>query len=137
MTISNSSRTAVGKTDSGVPVKRVLIVDDLTASADTLRLILEMDGYEVAVARDGEAAIGLAAEFRPDVAILDIGLPRMNGYELAGRLRAQTQSRHARLIAFTGYGDEASQCRTKAAGFDHHVVKPANIEHLLALVAAD
>ncbi|MEO7941339.1 MAG: response regulator [Burkholderiaceae bacterium] len=117
--------------------KKVLIVDDLAESAETLQLILEMDGYVVEVAREGQIAIKLAADFRPDVIILDIGMPGMDGYEVARRLRAQPQSRAARLLALTGYGDVDSRSRTRAAGFDHHVVKPADIDQLIALVAAD
>ncbi len=119
------------------PHKKVLIVDDLAASAETLQMILEMEGHVVEVAREGRAAITLATGFAPDVVILDIGLPGMDGYEVARHLRTQPLLRHTRLIALTGYGDAESQRRTSAAGFDHHVVKPADIDALLALVAAN
>ncbi|MBC7603036.1 MAG: response regulator [Ramlibacter sp.] len=114
---------------------RILVVDDLAASADTLMMLLEMEGYEVRVANEGMSALKIAQEFRPDAVLLDIGLPGMNGFEVANRLRGQPESREALLIALTGYGEAESRSRSEAAGFDFHMVKPADVNQLLSLLA--
>jgi signal transduction histidine kinase/DNA-binding response OmpR family regulator len=114
---------------------RVLVVDDLPASAETLMMLLQMEGFEVRTAHEGMAAIEIAQEFQPDVVLLDIGLPGMNGFEVANRLRAQPQLRDALLIALTGYGEAESRSRSVQAGFDFHMVKPADVNQLLALLA--
>ncbi|MES2512127.1 MAG: response regulator [Pseudomonadota bacterium] len=114
--------------------RRVMVVDDLAASADTLQVLLEMEGFDVRVANDGVAALELARQFRPEVVILDIGLPGMDGFEVARRLREQPESKHTVLIALTGYGEAESRLRSRQAGFDHHIVKPADIDELLCLV---
>ncbi|MGQ5461239.1 response regulator [Ramlibacter sp. MAHUQ-53] len=115
--------------------RRVLVVDDLPASAETLTLLLEMEGFEVRVAHEGPAALALACEFRPDVVLLDIGLPGMNGFEVAGHLRAQEATRDAVLVALTGYGEAESRTRSAQAGFDRHLVKPADVDELLAMLS--
>ena len=112
---------------------RVLIVDDNVDAAETLHEFLALQGYETAVAHDGLAGLDRAATFAPDVCVLDIGLPVMDGYELAGRLRAQLGA-GARLIAATGYGQDSDRARTKEAGFDHHLVKPIVLDTLIALL---
>jgi CheY-like chemotaxis protein len=114
---------------------RILVVDDLAASAETLMTLLEMEGFEVRVAHEGQAALGLAREFRPDVVLLDIGLPGMNGFEVAHGLRNQPESRDALLIALTGYGEAESRTRSAQAGFDFHMVKPADVNLLLEMLA--
>ncbi len=114
--------------------RKVMVVDDLAASADTLQVLLEMEGFEVRVANDGPAALDLARQFCPEVVVLDIGLPGMDGFEVARRLRDLPESRDAVLIALTGYGEAESRARSRQAGFDHHVVKPADINELLLLV---
>jgi signal transduction histidine kinase len=114
---------------------RILVVDDLAASAETLTMLLEMEGFEVKTAHEGMAALKLAEEFRPDVVLLDIGLPGMNGFEVAHRLRNQPQSRNALLIALTGYGEAESRTRSVQAGFDFYMVKPADVNQLLGLLA--
>ncbi len=114
---------------------RVLVVDDLAASAETLAALLEMEGFEVRMAHDGPAALALAREFRPEVVLLDIGLPGMNGFEVAHGLRAQAESRDALLVALTGYGEAESRQRSAQAGFDFHMVKPADVNLLLAMLA--
>jgi signal transduction histidine kinase/DNA-binding response OmpR family regulator len=114
---------------------RILVVDDLAASAETLTMLLEMEGFEVKTAHEGMSALKLAEEFRPDVVLLDIGLPGMNGFEVAHRLRNQPQSRDALLIALTGYGEAESRSRAVQAGFDFHMVKPADVNQLLGLLA--
>jgi signal transduction histidine kinase/DNA-binding response OmpR family regulator len=115
--------------------RKVLVVDDLSASAETLKVLLEMEGYEVRVAFEGAMALELAQEFLPDVVILDIGLPGMDGFEVARRLRKILELQHALLIALTGYGEAESRLRSQEAGFDHHVVKPADIDFLLSIVS--
>jgi len=114
---------------------RILVVDDLAASAETLMTLLEMEGFEVKVASEGMAALKIAEHFRPDVVLLDIGLPGMNGFEVAHRLRLQPESRDALLIALTGYGEAESRSRSAKAGFDFHMVKPADVNLLLTMLA--
>ncbi|WP_370530009.1 hybrid sensor histidine kinase/response regulator [Ramlibacter pinisoli] len=114
---------------------RILVVDDLMASAETLMTLLEMEGFEVKVANEGVAALRIAEDFRPDVVLLDIGLPGMNGFEVAHKLRNQPASRDALLIALTGYGEAESRTRSAEAGFDFHMVKPADVNLLLSMIA--
>jgi Signal transduction histidine kinase len=128
-------------TDSGKPVTRpdaparILVVDDLAASAETLMTLLEMEGFVVKTASEGMTALKIAKDFRPDVVLLDIGLPGMNGFEVAHQLRALPQSRDALLIALTGYGEAESRSRSVQAGFDFHMVKPADVNLLLSMLA--
>ena len=114
---------------------RILVVDDLMASAETLMTLLEMEGFEVKVANEGHSALKIAQDFRPDVVLLDIGLPGMNGFEVAHQLRSQPSSRDALLIALTGYGEAESRTRSAQAGFDFHMVKPADLNLLLSMIA--
>ena len=114
---------------------RVLVVDDLAASAETLMTLLELEGFDVRIASEGRSALEIAAQFRPDAVLLDIGLPGMNGFEVAHRLRAQPESRDALLIALTGYGEAESRSRSAQAGFDVHMVKPADVNLLLTMLA--
>ncbi|WP_298926497.1 response regulator [uncultured Ramlibacter sp.] len=114
---------------------RILVVDDLAASAETLMTLLEMEGFEVRIASEGMAALRIAEEFHPEVVLLDIGLPGMNGFEVAHRLRKQPASRDALLIALTGYGEAESRNRSAEAGFDFHMVKPADVNLLLSMLA--
>ena len=97
--------------------------------------LLEMEGFEVRIASEGMAALKIAEQFRPDVVLLDIGLPGMNGFEVAHRLRTQPESRDALLIALTGYGEAESRSRSAQAGFDFHMVKPADVNLLLSMLA--
>jgi CheY-like chemotaxis protein len=115
---------------------RMLLVDDL---ADTRRIfgrLLEILGYQVGTARDGPSTLEAALEFRPDVVLLDIGLPGMNGYEVAQRMRQEPGLQKPVLIAVTGYGQESDRQRSREAGFDHHLVKPPDIDALRQLFAA-
>jgi CheY-like chemotaxis protein len=115
--------------------RRVLVVDDNHDARDSLGDLLVLSGHEVRVARSGPQAIELAREFRPDVALLDIGLPGMSGYELAGRLRAEPFGPTLLLVALTGYGQDEDRRRTREAGFDHHLTKPADLRQLAGLLA--
>jgi signal transduction histidine kinase len=114
---------------------RILVVDDLMASAETLMMLLEMEGFEVKVANEGMAAIRIAEDFKPDVVLLDIGLPGMNGFEVAHQLRSLPSARDALLIALTGYGEAESRSRSAKAGFDFHMVKPADVNLLLSMIS--
>jgi PAS domain S-box-containing protein len=110
--------------------RRVLIVDDNDDAAVTMQLLLTTLGHETSVARTGLEALERAPEFRPDVVLLDIGLPGLDGYEVARRLRAQDAERMVRLVAVTGWGQPADRARAQEAGFDVHLVKPVGTEEL-------
>jgi signal transduction histidine kinase len=114
--------------------RRVLIADDNADALMTMAALLEMEGYEVHTAADGQQALARAEALHPEVAILDIGMPHLNGHEVATRIRASAWGRGMRLIALTGWGQAEDQERARAAGFDHHCTKPVDIERLLELV---
>ncbi len=116
-------------------VRRVLVVDDNVDGAQSLCMLLSLDGHEVRVAHTGEAALEVAAQFLPEVIVLDIGLPGMSGYDVARHLRGRRESARVLLIALTGYGGPEITARVKAAGYDHHLVKPAVSSQLKALIA--
>jgi two-component system CheB/CheR fusion protein len=109
---------------------RVLVVEDSRDAAATLCLLLRGLGHEVHMAHDGPAALEAARQHRPDVVLLDIGLPHMDGYEVAQRLRQQPETQGAVLVAMTGFGQEEDRRRSAAAGFDHHLVKPVDPQEL-------
>lgn len=115
---------------------RVLIVDDNLDSADSLGALLKILGANVTVAHDGETALKSIDVQRPDIVFLDIGMPRMDGYEVARRIRQQPGAHDMFLVALTGWGQEKDRLRTKDAGFDHHLVKPADIGVLESLLHA-
>jgi PAS domain S-box-containing protein len=115
---------------------RILVVDDNEDSAESLGMLLHMLGHEVKTANDGASALGAAAEFRPDVAILDIGLPKVNGYELAKQIREQPWGRDVVLVALTGWGQEQYRRRSAESGFNHHLTKPVEFEVLQQILAA-
>ncbi|VTS00725.1 histidine kinase : Putative sensor histidine kinase OS=Variovorax paradoxus B4 GN=VAPA_1c17480 PE=4 SV=1: HisKA: HATPase_c: Response_reg [Gemmata massiliana] len=119
---------------AGVTPRRILIVDDNLDAGDSLATLLEMTGHRVEVARNGPQGLEVAARLRPEVAVLDLGLPGMNGYELAGRIRAEPFGKDVTLIALTGYGQEEDRRRTREAGFDHHLTKPADLDALAAVL---
>ena len=122
-------------TAPGAPGLRVLVVDDNADAAQMLATLLEMSGYVVSVEYDGESGLQTALRERPDVALLDIGLPDIDGHELARRLRAQSGTAGTMLVALTGYGQAEDRERAQQAGFDHHMAKPADLGKLLALLA--
>ncbi len=115
--------------------RRILIVDDNQDGAESLAIMLNLTGNETHTVHDGEAAITAATEFRPEVVLLDIGLPRLNGYEACRRMRELPGGKEMLIIAQTGWGQEADRQRTHAAGFDHHLVKPVDIVDLMNLLA--
>jgi signal transduction histidine kinase/CheY-like chemotaxis protein len=114
---------------------RILVVDDNHASADSLGLLLKLFGNEVRIAHDGLAAVEAAREFEPRVVLLDIGLPKLNGYETAQEIRQQPWASQAVLIALTGWGRDVDRERSRQAGFDHHLVKPLDPDVLTQLLA--
>ncbi len=114
--------------------KRVLVVDDNHDSADMMTMLLEFVGHDVQTAHDGLEAVALVAEFQPHVVLLDIGLPVLNGYEAAERIR-RAPGMQPVLIALTGWGQADDRRRAADAGFDHHLVKPVDHDVLMKLVA--
>jgi CheY-like chemotaxis protein len=119
------------------PSRRILVVDDNRDSADTLGALLGSLGANVSVVYTGRAALEAFDVFKPDVAILDIGMPEMDGYDVARRIRARADRAHVPLIALTGWGQEHDKQRARLAGFDHHVVKPPDIDALRGLVMGE
>jgi signal transduction histidine kinase/CheY-like chemotaxis protein len=113
---------------------RILIADDNYDAAQALALMLRLDGHEVRTANDGAEALKVADEFRPQVILLDIGMPKLDGYETARRLRTRPWARDALLVAQTGWGQEDDKQRAKQAGFDRHLVKPLDPEALSELL---
>ncbi|HSC13923.1 MAG TPA: response regulator, partial [Gammaproteobacteria bacterium] len=104
-------------------------------AANTLAMLLQMAGHEVCTALGGQAALTLAGSFRPEVALLDIGMPDVDGYEVAKRVRQTPWGRDALLIALTGLGQDDDKRRARAAGFDHHLTKPVDLHDLDELLA--
>jgi CheY-like chemotaxis protein len=124
---------ASGQTPQERP-RRLLVVEDNIDARQTLRTLLETLGHEVDEAADGEAGVAAALERRPDLVFVDIGLPRLDGYEVARRLRAAHV--RVRLVALTGYGRDDDVQRAREAGFDEHLLKPATLEQLRAAINA-
>jgi signal transduction histidine kinase/DNA-binding response OmpR family regulator len=135
-TTGPATEEAPAQENAARKVARVLVVDDVQASAESLSRLLEIEGHRVAVAGDGEGAISAAASFRPDVVVLDIGLPGKNGFEVAAELRASGMHDDTLLIALSGYGGAEDRERGARAGFSHYLVKPADIPTLLSIIGA-
>jgi signal transduction histidine kinase/DNA-binding response OmpR family regulator len=132
-----TSARGVERTATPVPRnKRVLVVDDNEDAAETLAMLLGLIGADVRVAHDGPAALAAFAAFAPEVVLLDIGMPGMDGYEVARRLRALDPARDTSIVALTGWGQSEDRRLAREAGFDHHLVKPANVDALRAILGA-
>ena len=139
--VAEKSRTSPG---AGTPAPasaraarcRILVVDDNVDSVDSLAVLLGIMGHKVESANDGQEGLRIAATFHPQVAILDIGLPRMNGYDLAQRLRREPWAKDLVLVALTGWGLEEHRERSAQSEFDHHLTKPVNVEALQMILAA-
>jgi PAS domain S-box-containing protein len=126
----------LARSHADVPsARRVLIVDDSTDAADSLAMLLALEGHEVATAYSAAAALETAERLQPEVAFIDIGLPLMDGYEVARRLRASDRCRAIKLVALTGYGQPGDRAQARRAGFDHHLLKPADRESVDAILA--
>ena len=113
---------------------RVLVVDDNVDAAVSLGMLLKLAGQEVRVTYDGPAAIRQATDFRPELVLLDIGMPGMDGYEVCRRLRREVGLEKATLVALTGWGQDEDRRRSHEAGFDHHIVKPVEPSALQRLL---
>jgi CheY-like chemotaxis protein len=114
--------------------RRVLVVDDNRDTAEALAELLRDFGHDVATAHDGESAIESARTQRPELVLLDIGLPEIDGFEVARRLRSEIGLHDAILVALTGYGEDRHRQLAREAGFDHHVTKPVDVSKLEELL---
>lgn len=132
----SDSKSVESEREAWAARRRILVVDDNVDAAKMLAMLLEMWGHQVWVAHDGQEALEVAISYRPAMVLLDIGLPRMDGYELARRLRQQVGLSEATLVALTGYGHEEARRRSREAGFDHHLVKPIGFGELRRLLTA-
>jgi CheY-like chemotaxis protein/anti-sigma regulatory factor (Ser/Thr protein kinase) len=117
------------------PSLRVLVVDDNVDTVTTLALLVKESGHDVRTAFDGPTVLEVALDYRPNVVLLDIGLPGLNGFEVSKQLRQQPGLQNAVLVAMTGYGQESDRRRSQEAGFDHHLVKPGDLGKVLEILA--
>jgi two-component system CheB/CheR fusion protein len=114
--------------------RRVLVVDDNADNVETLGMVLRAEGHEVETAESGPRALDIAGHFEPEIVIIDIGMPGMDGYELARRLRAERATASATLIALSGFGQDGARERAWKAGFDEYLVKPVDLGEIVSLV---
>ena len=117
-------------------MKKILVVDDNVDAADTLEALLEMDGFEVSTAYDGLAAVAAVKAGQPDIVVMDIGMPGMDGYDAARMMRQEPGAEKMVLIALTGWGQSTDKNRASLAGFDHHLVKPVDYDTLIKCLQA-
>src|SRR5262249_2287602 len=135
--LASGPSASAGEAEMAVRVaRRILVVDDNQDAAEMLAVMLSSWGQTTRVAYDGLSALEAAAEFEPQVVLLDIGLPRLDGYETARRMRQQPWGPAALLVAVTGWGQESDLERSRQAGFDRHLVKPVAPQQLRSLLAA-
>jgi len=118
-----------------MPPRRILVVDDNIDSAESLAMLLNLTGHETRQAYDGLAAVEMAEQFRPDLVLLDIGLPKLNGFDVCRRIREQAWGEEMILVALTGWGQEEDRQKSMDVGFDHHLVKPVDYRVLMELLA--
>jgi len=123
-----------GNSTTGSPSLRILVVDDNQDAANSLAVLLSMWGYDCRVTYDGANALETARDYRPDCLLLDINMPGMDGYTVARRLRQEPDLARTKLVALTAYSDARHTRNIQEAGFDHHVVKPADIDELQGLL---
>jgi len=133
---SSATQSVLTESTLAMPKFRILIVDDYADAAESLMMVLEAEGHEVEIADCGMKAIEQAQVFQPQVVLLDIGLPDLNGFEVAKRLRALPKTREANLIALTGYGNPENVGLAQSAGFNHQLLKPVDFEKLSILLAS-
>ncbi|HTU18150.1 MAG TPA: response regulator [Gemmataceae bacterium] len=134
--VGGAGVSPVGGTGVSPVARRVLIVDDNVDAAHSLRMLMEIGGHEAHLCYDGQSALTEAKKFRPEVVLLDIGLPGLDGLEVARRLRAMNLAPRPMLVALTGYGQNDDVRRSREAGFDHHFVKPTDPQALMTLMAS-
>ena len=135
-TQSANGQQSSTRTDDAPPVRRrILVADDNADALETLATVLELGGHEVFSARNGSLALESAERHLPEVALLDIGMPLLDGYEVARRIRAQAWGKRITLVALTGWGQDSDRRRSQEAGFDSHLVKPLDLEKLTQLLA--
>ncbi len=132
------NETAREKATSTTPrvraARRILVADDNRDAAESLAMLFELSGHEVRMANNGMDALGIIEDFQPDVAFIDIGMPQLNGYEVARRLRREPWGAGVRLVALTGWGQDDNKRQAKLSGFDHHITKPVDPDHLESLL---
>ncbi len=134
ITVATPSKPEPPTEDAHARQRRVLVADDNLDAGESLAMLLRLDGHEVQLAHDGPDALALFERMKPEIVILDIGMPGLSGYEVAQRIRAGESTRSVTLIAVTGWGQEADKARAAAAGFDHHFTKPVEPSALSALI---
>ena len=132
---SAPERPAAKPVVAGGALRKVLVVDDNHDAADSLGMLLQFLGAEVMVVHDGHAALAAIRSFRPEVVLLDLGMPGMNGLEVARRMREDPSARGITLVALTGWGQREDRRRTTEAGFDYHLVKPADVGMLQSILS--
>jgi CheY-like chemotaxis protein len=132
-----STQDASAAAGAAAPSYRILIVDDNIDVAEPLAMLLEMEGHDPRFETDPRRAIETAAEFGPELVLLDIGLPGMDGYEVAACLREQPRNAGCRIIALSGHGPDGDRERSKAVGIERHLLKPVDIATLMRAVAGD
>ena len=132
---SDGSAGEGGESVGTAPQRRLLVVDDNVDAAESLALLLQLKGHDVRVVHDGPSALAAVEADPPDLVFLDIGMPVMNGYEVAQRLRQRPGLENLLLVAMTGWGQKEDRCRSQEAGFDRHLVKPVEPDALRQLLA--
>jgi CheY-like chemotaxis protein len=125
---------AAARGGKGRSNRRILLADDNRDAAESLAILLRLEGHDVELAHDGHAALRSFEARCPDVALLDIGMPNANGYEVARRIRAVPEGASVLLIAITGWAQDADKLESRAAGFDHHLTKPIEPDTLIGLL---
>jgi CheY-like chemotaxis protein len=135
--MSNMNTGTKMNTGAKSPARRVLVVDDNEDAAESLAALLRIFGHEVSVALDGEQALALAPEVKPEVVLLDLGMPRMDGREVARRMRAAPWGSSPRIFALSGLGGDDDRARSREAGCDEHLVKPVSPESLQSILGRD
>ncbi len=130
-TPAETGRTQPAATSGGLTI---VIADDNRDPADSLKMLLELDGHTIHVANDGQEALDLVERIRPHLALLDIGMPRLNGYQVATKIRQRPWGHEVRLVAFTGWGQSQDRERALSAGFDRHLTKPVDYEAVRSIV---
>ena len=132
---SAARAVAVPGAVEGVDARRILVVDDDVDTATTCALALDLAGHQTRIAYDGPSALLAAKAFQPEVVLLDIGMPGMSGFEVAKKLRGNPATSAAQIVALTGYDDLEDRRRSRDAGFNHHLVKPARLDQLKEVIA--